>query len=354
MKSKVQSPKFKVRGPAANEVCHGLSESSRQAVRLIQPARRTRFVLEDPGQGVAQRALAFIRSSALLFVLPLSVWPSAAPAQVPAPLPAAQPAIRSQVRFDQNLGATVPLDMRFVDDSGRDVALGEYFKGRPVVLALVYYQCPGLCTFVLTSMVQSLKAVPLQPGQDFQVVVVSIDPRERPLLAAAKKSNYLEEYGPTGTAAGWHFLTGREPAIRQLADVVGYHYAYDPVSGLYAHPAGIMVLTAEGKLSRTLFGATYEPRDLRLALVDAGQGRVGSPLDKIEAAFCFKYDPSTGKYTLAVMRIMGISSGLTVTAIALMLLVLIRRERRRRRAEGLGPGAKGLAEPGVLSQGPTP
>jgi protein SCO1/2 len=232
-----------------------------------------------------------------------------------------------KVEFDQNLNAQVPLDLPFRDDSGRAVRLGDFLGKRPVILALVYYECPMLCTLVLNDLTRSLKPLAFDAGREFDVVAVSIDPKETPALAAAKKRGYLRRYGRSGTEQGWHFLTGEETSIRRLAQVVGFRYDYDPQTGQYAHPAGIMILTPEGRLSRYLYGVEYPPRDVRLGLIEASSHKIGSPVDQI-LLLCFHYDPSTGKYNFAIMqalRIVGVATVLTVvTFVGLMLW----RERR--------------------------
>ncbi|MGH7971104.1 MAG: SCO family protein, partial [Limisphaerales bacterium] len=190
-----------------------------------------------------------------LLVLNLLLAPTfAKSAEPPQPLPAET---LSQIRFDQRINAQVPLDLAFRDDMGRRVALSQYFDRKPVVLVLGYYQCPMLCTLVLNGLVAALEDVKWTAGTEFEVVDVSINPLETPPLAAAKKSTYLRSYGRAGAAAGWHFLTGDASSIKQLADMVGFHYAYDPVSKQYAHPSGVIVLTPKGKVSQYVFGVTY-------------------------------------------------------------------------------------------------
>ncbi len=208
------------------------------------------------------------------------------------------------VGIDQKLDQQVPLDLKFKDEAGREVPLSTYFtKGKPVILALVYYRCPMLCTQILNGLAGSLKAVSLDPGKDFEIVAVSFDPKDTPETAASKKQMYLRRFGRPNSANGWHLLTGDQANIKALTDTVGlHHYKYDAATDQFAHASGIMVLTPEGRLSRYFYGVEYEPRDVRLGLVEASQNKIGSPVDQI-LLFCYHYDPVTGKYGAVVMNL---------------------------------------------------
>lgn len=243
------------------------------------------------------------------------------------------PALRN-IGVDQNLNAQIPLNLVFRDDSGREMPLSSYFGSRPVVLALVYYQCPMLCTQVLNGMVMSLRGMSLESGHDFDVVTVSIDPTEMPDLAAKKKGEYLRRYA-RGTE-GWHFLTGAEPQIKELAHSVGFRYAYDPKTKQYAHASAIMVVTPTGRLSRYFYGIEYAPRDLRLGLIEASENKIGSPVDQI-LLYCYHYDPSTGKYSAIVMNIVRLAGVLTLLILLPLLIWLWRADLTGRRP--LAPGA---------------
>ena len=186
-----------------------------------------------------------------------------------------------KVSFDQNLGVQVPLDLPFRDETGRGVLLSQYFTGRPVILALVYYECPMLCVQALNGLVKSLKVLALEPGRDYTVVTVSFNPAETPEQAAAKKSEYVARLKNPGGAQGWHFLTGNEASIRMLTGAVGFHYVYDADTKQFAHPTGMIVLTPEGRTSKYVFGIDYGPRDIRLALVEASNHKVGTPVDRL-------------------------------------------------------------------------
>lgn len=235
--------------------------------------------------------------------------------------------ILESVGLDQKLGSQVPLDLTFLDERGQEVQLGEFFGEKPVVLTLVYYECPMLCTLILNGTVRALRAMDFSAGEEFQIVTVSINPEETPALAASKKAEYTDIYRREGANEGWHFLTGREDQIRPLADSVGFRYAYDPESGEYAHASGIMVLTPEGKVARYFYGVEYSPRDMRLGLIEASSNQIGSPVDQV-LLFCYHYNPLTGKYTFTILSILRVAGVLTILGLAILLLVLLRKDRR--------------------------
>jgi protein SCO1/2 len=263
---------------------------------------------------------------ALILLFLVALLPVAEPARADTQLPASL----QGVGFDQRLNEQVPLDAAFKDEDGQTVTLGDYFGSKPVILVLAYYRCPMLCTQVLNGLVRALLDVPLEMGQDFEVVTVSFDPRETPELAAAKKKSYLERYGRPGAEAGWHFLTGEQESISRLTKAVGFRYRYDARSDQFAHASGIMVLTPQGKVARYFYDVSYSPRDLRLGLVEASQNRIGSPVDQV-LLFCFHYDPAEGKYGAAVLNIIRVGGVLTVLAIGGFIAVLWRQERRKAR-----------------------
>jgi protein SCO1 len=234
------------------------------------------------------------------------------------------------VGVTEHPNACLPLDLAFKDEDGRTVKLADYFKGdRPVILTLNYYRCPMLCTLQLNGLIDGLKRMEWTPGDQFRMVTVSIDPLETPQLARLKKQNYMKDYGRPGAASGWHFLTGREADIRKLADTVGFAYKYDRSSDQYVHAAALFVCTPDGRVSRYLYGVMYDPQTLRLSLVEAGEGKVGSTTDRV-LLFCFHYDATKGKYGPTAMTIMRIGGALTVIALGCMLAVFWRREARRR------------------------
>jgi protein SCO1/2 len=231
------------------------------------------------------------------------------------------------VGYAQRLGEQVPADLAFVDETGKAVRLGDYFGPRPVVLALAYYECPMLCTQVLSGMTAGLKGLQFDAGQQFDVVVVSIDPGEGPALAAQKKAAYLAHYDREQTAGAWHFLTGRKAEIDRLAQAVGFSYTYDEKTDQYAHAAGLSILTPDGKVARYLFGIDFAPRDLRLGIVEATDRKIATPIDSV-LLYCYHYDPAAGKYGLMAMKLVRTAGVAFVLAMVVGFVVLRRRERR--------------------------
>jgi protein SCO1/2 len=236
-----------------------------------------------------------------------------------------KPELLRDVGLDQRLGESIPLDLTFRDEHGQSVTLRQFFGQKPVILTLVYYECPMLCTEVLNGLLRSAKELPLDLGKDFTIVTVSIDPSERPILANVKHELYTGLYGRPGGSQGWHFLIGDEPQIKALAQAVGFRYAYDSASGQFAHPSGIMVLTPQGKLARYFYGISYPSRDLRLGLVEASHEKIGSPIDQI-LLYCYHYDATTGKYGLLISRVIQAAGALTVLLLGFVIAILFRRE----------------------------
>lgn len=243
------------------------------------------------------------------------------------PVATGLPKALQNVGIDQKLNQQVPLDLPFRDENGQAVTLGQYFGKRPVVLSLVYYNCPMLCTQVLNGMVGSFRTLSFLPGQEYEVVTVSFDSRETPALAAAKKAvyvDYMHEPKRTAAAKGWHFLTGDEASIKRLTEAVGFRYQWDEASNQFAHASGIMVLTPEGKLSQYYYGIEYSAKDLRLGLVEASANKIGTPVDQL-FLYCFHYDPATGTYGARILNIVRLGGVLTIVGIVLLLLLLRRR-----------------------------
>jgi protein SCO1/2 len=239
----------------------------------------------------------------------------------------ARPGLLSKIAIDQRIGTQIPADIPFVDENGQNVTIGQYFGKRPVILALVYYECPMLCTQVLNGLVSAVSVMNLEAGREFDVVAVSFNPKEGPGLASQKKANYVQRYGRPQTADGWHFLTGTEASIARLTQTVGFQYAFDPKIGQYAHGAAIEVLTPKGTIARYFYGIEFSPRDLRFGLVEASSERIGSIVDDV-LLFCYHYDPSTGKYGASVLTLVRLGAIATVLAFAIFLTVNLRRERR--------------------------
>jgi protein SCO1/2 len=231
------------------------------------------------------------------------------------------------VGIDQKLNEQLPLDLVLTDESGKSVKLGDYFGKKPVVLSLVYYQCPMLCNQILNGMVTAFKVMAFKPGEEFEVVTVSFDPRETPALAAAKKNtyvNYLPEARRPGATAGWHFLTADEANIKRLTEAVGFRYHWDQATNQFAHASAIYLTTSEGKLARYFYGIEYAPRDLRLGLIEATDNKIGTPVDQL-LLYCYHYDPATGKYGARVMNLMRVGGVATLLGVVVMLFAMRRR-----------------------------
>jgi protein SCO1 len=268
-----------------------------------------------------------LRTAAVVLLVLTAVVPAAAQRKEPLPKDL------EGVGITEHPGATLPLDLEFTDDNGRTVRLAQYFSGkRPVVLTLGYFRCPMLCTLVLNSLVEGLKDLPWTPGREFEIVTVSIDPTETPTLARLKKQNYLTDYGRPGAANGWHFLTGREENIRKLADAVGFGYRYVQERGEYAHSAAIFVVTPDGRMAKVLYGVMYQPKTIRLALTEAGQGKVGTTTDQF-LLYCFHYDAQEGRYVLAASNLMRLGGATTALVVGLWLAVSWRRGAHKKPLE---------------------
>jgi len=263
------------------------------------------------------------------------VFATPAAARSPSPTPAAEPdqvtsGMMAQVAFDQNLNAQIPLDLPLRDEKGRTVKFGDYLGKKPAILNLVYYRCPMLCNEVLNTLLRSLNALSYDVGDKFDVITVSIDPKETSHLAARKKASYLKRYNRPGAQAekGWHFLTGDQAAVAELAKVVGFRYTYDAKNDQYAHPAGIMIVTPQGRVSRYIYGVSYPARDLQLGLMDASMRKIGSPIDQL-LLLCYHYDPRTGRYNFAVMNVIRILGLATVGSLGTFMFFMLRRDRRK-------------------------
>ena len=250
--------------------------------------------------------------------------------------PDGRPPILRTVAIEQHLDEPLPLELQLRDEQGRAVRLGSYFGKRPVVLVLAYYNCPMLCTQVLNGLVAAMRVLSFDVGRDYEVVTVSFDPRDDPSDARAKKEPYVARYGRPGAAAGWHFLTADPRAIASLTESVGFRYAWDERTGQFAHASAIYVATPNGRLSRYIYGIEYAPRDLRLALVEASSGKIGTPVDQL-LLYCYHYDPAAGRYGAVVMNMVRLAGVGVVLVITVFLLVMWRRDRRRdaERAAGL-------------------
>jgi protein SCO1 len=237
-----------------------------------------------------------------------------------------RPPYLQNVGIEQRLDAQIPADLPFVDEAGRQVKLGDYFGRKPLILNLVYYNCPMLCGEALAGLTSSLKLVKFDVGNEFEIVTVSFNPHETPQLAAGKKRDYLKRYGRPTAAAGWHFLTGPADSINALTKAVGFQYQYDAAKNQYAHATAIMVLTPQGRISRYFYGVDFPPKDLRMGLVEASQGKIGNAVDQV-LLYCYHYDPATGKYGAIVSNMLKLGGVLTILFIGGLILVLLRLER---------------------------
>lgn len=273
---------------------------------------------------MTRRTFAGLAAAAAIFFAapaPAQKWTGM---QGAAPLP---PPPTKEVGFDQKLGGQVPLDLAFRDEAGREVRLSQYFGKKPVVLHLMYFECPMLCGMAIEGLLRSLRALSFDAGKEFEIVTVSFDPREGPELAAAKKANVVETYARPGAAAGWHFLTGSEASIRALTQAVGFRYVWDAERKQFAHATGVVLLTPAGRISRYFFGIEYPAKDLRLGLIDSGTERVGSLTDQL-LLMCYHYDPRVGRYTPAITRLLQAAAALTVVGLAAFIATMLRRDRR--------------------------
>ena len=227
------------------------------------------------------------------------------------------------VGIEQHLDEQIPPDLTFRDETGKPVRLGDYFGKKPVILNLVYYQCPMLCGEVLSGLESALRVLKFDVGKEFDVLTVSFDPRETPDMATKKKAEFLKRYGRPGAAAGWHFLTGPQESIDALTKAAGFQYQYDPKTGQFAHATAIAILTPEGKIAQYYYGVEYAPKDLRLGLIQASENKIGTLADQV-LLYCYHYDPTTGKYGAIIARVLQLSGLATVLALGILMTALIR------------------------------
>ncbi len=236
------------------------------------------------------------------------------------------------VGIEQHLDEQIPADLSFRDETGKPVRLGDYFGKKPMILNLVYYNCPMLCGEVLSGLEGALRVLKFDVGKEFDVLTVSFDPRETPDMATKKKAEFLKRYGRAGAAEGWHFLTGPQESIDALTKAAGFQYQYDPKTGQFAHATAIMILTPEGKIAQYYYGVDYAPKDLRLGLIQASQNKIGTLADQV-LLYCYHYDPTTGKYGAIISRVLKLAGLATLLGLGILMTVLIR----------LGSGPRGHA-----------
>jgi protein SCO1 len=281
-------------------------------------------------------------TATMLALCAFSAFPVIAQPMMPAggpagPRPLTPNKVLDTVGVDQLLDAQVPGDLTFKDETGKTVRLQDYYGKRPILISLVYYECPGLCTMTLNGVARSLRMLAFTPSKEFEVLTISFDPRETPELAARKKKTYLKEYLQPGLVnhnaadaeGGWHFLTSDEANIAALTKAVGFRYAYDEKTKQYAHASAIMLLTPQGKVSRYFYGLEYSTKDIRLGIIEAAENRIGTLSDAIQL-MCYAYDPSSAKYSLAILKVMRIGAVLTVLSLGTFMFVMFRRERRNK------------------------
>jgi len=249
------------------------------------------------------------------------------------------PPILDKVGITQNLNAQIPPDLVFRDEAGKSVRIGDFFGKKPIVLSLVYFDCPALCTEVLNGELRTMKAISLDLGKDFDAVTVSFEPKDTPALAKAKRDVYAGQYGRPGAADHWHFLTGDQQSVDAITNAVGFHYAYDSSIRQYAHAAAILVLTPNGRIDRYFYGVIYPARDVRLGLVEASEGKIGTLTDHA-LLYCYQYDPMTGKYGVVVMNVLRGAGGLTVLILGIFMTLMFLRERKRSVSVSPAAGAK--------------
>ena len=282
------------------------------------------------GQALGACGSAFIAAALLVAAPAASAQMTGAPAagftRDPGMVSSAVPLPLREIGFDQKLDKRLPLDIPFKDEANRLVRLGDYFGPKPIILLFVYYDCPMLCTQVLNALASTLGVLALDAGRDFDVVTISFDPREKPPVAAQKKALILERYRRPAASTGWHFLTGEQDSIDRVTKAAGFRFVWDHDTSQFAHPTGIIIVTPDGRPARYLFGIDYGPRDVRLALLEASAGKVGSAVDAL-LLYCYHYDPMNGRYGLIVMRLLRIAGAATVFTIIGFIAIMFRRER---------------------------
>jgi len=270
------------------------------------------------------RGVGFLLGALLLVTA--HAWGQGMSQGMMSPPASVRPPYLTNVGIEQHLDFQVPPDLAFVDDTGRPVKLGDYFGKKPLILNLVYYNCPMLCGEELAGLSAALKMVKFDIGNQFEIVTVSFNPKETPAIAAAKKQEYIKRYGRPSAASGWHFLTGSPESINALTRAVGFEYQYDESKNQYAHATAIMVLTPQGRISRYFYGVEFPPKDLRMGLVEASQGKIGNAVDQV-LLYCYHYDANAGKYGAVVTNMLKIGGGLTILLLGGMILVFLYLEK---------------------------
>jgi protein SCO1 len=267
--------------------------------------------------------MKYFISAGLLSLLAISCWAQGMTQGVMSPPANLRPPGLKHVGIEQHLNEPIPPNLMFRDESGKSVRLGDYFGRKPLILNLVYYQCPMLCGEVLSGLESALRVLKFDVGNEFDVLTISFDPSETPAMAAAKKTEFLKRYGRAGAAAGWHFLTGPQNSIDALTRAAGFQYEYDPKTRQFAHATAIMILTPEGKIAQYYYGVEFAPKDLRLGLIQASQNKIGTVVDQV-LLYCYHYDPDKGKYGAIISRILKLAAAVTILLLGTFLIVMFR------------------------------
>lgn len=270
------------------------------------------------------RAQSILAAAASVFLLAASASGQGMTSGILSPPASVRPPGLKNVGIRQNLNQPIPPDLVFEDDRGQSVRMGDYFRQKPIILSLVYYSCPMLCGEVLSGLEHSLRMMKFDVGREFDVVTVSFDPQDTPKMAAHKKAELLRRYDRPVADRGWHFLVGRQDAIDRLTQAAGFQYEYDPKTRQFAHATAIMLLTPEGRIAQYYYGVEYPPRDLRLGLVEAGKGRIGSVVDQL-LLYCYHYDPEKGKYSAAVLGVLRLAAVATMLCLGTFIVLMMRR-----------------------------
>ena len=291
-------------------------------MRRIEPSG---FLVADAARNDndKDKKIACLAITLMMLLLPILATGQAMSKGILSPPANVRPPGLQHVGIEQHLDEQIPPNLVFRDETGRTVHLADYFGKKPVVLNLVYYQCPMLCGEVLSGLESALRVLKFDVGKEFDVLTISFDPKETPEMAAAKKAEYLKRYGRTGAAKGWHFLTGPQDSIDALTKAAGFQYQYDPKTGQFAHATAIMVLTPQGKIAQYYYGVEFAPKDLRLGLVQASQNKIGNLVDEV-LLYCYHYNPDTGKYGAIISRILKVAAGATIFFLGTFLIVLFR------------------------------
>jgi protein SCO1 len=315
--SSLEAKNFFHRGPFL------LSSRAQQGICSFRKLNCRFLVAAAPRNDKMQSIIKCALQVAIFAVLTAAAWAQGMTQGVMSPPANLRPPGLKHVGIEQHLNEQIPPNLTFTDESGKPVRLGDYFGRKPLILNLVYYNCPMLCGEVLSGLESALRVLKFDVGKEFDVLTISFDPKETPAMAAAKKAEFLKRYGRPGAATGWHFLTGPQSSIDALTNAAGFQYEYDPKTGQFAHATAIMILTPEGKIAQYYYGVEFAPKDLRLGLVQASQNKIGTIVDEV-LLYCYHYDPDKGKYGAIISRILKLAAGATILLLGTFLIVMFR------------------------------